>query len=55
MTANTKMPPPQLESPMNSTTSLESFATIRKLHPATTRKEPPTTKQEHLEVEWSPP
>jgi len=31
-------PPPQLESTVN-TTGLESFATIRKLHPATTREE----------------
>lgn len=40
MTANIDMPPPQLESPMNEATSLESFATIRKLHHATAREEP---------------
>ena len=34
----TEMSPPQLESPMNNATSLESFATVRKLHPATTRE-----------------
>ena len=34
-----KGPPPQLESPVNTTISLESIATIRKLHPATTREE----------------
>ena len=33
-------PPPQLESTVNTTTGLESFAIIRKLHPATTREEP---------------
>ena len=33
-------PPPQLESTVNTTTGLESFATVRKLHPATTREEP---------------
>ena len=40
MTANIEMPPPQLENPMNEATSLESFATIRMLHHATTREEP---------------
>ena len=40
-TGSTEMPPPQRESPLNTTTSLLSPATIRKLHLATTRKKPP--------------
>ena len=42
---------------MNNAARLESFVTVRKLHPATTREEPPTAKQEHLELdlERNPP
>jgi len=38
MTTNMEMTPLQLETSMNNTTILESFATIRKLHSATTRE-----------------